>query len=109
MLIENMKFNFSKIYIVLGLSTLAGCIAIILVDSISFYEFKYGRDVVFKGTSKYLLASSVFSVAAGFVMLARKEREKDIRLQESISYLIPFTLAMVFGILAYVFEGNIFG
>jgi len=82
---------------------------ILALDSVSYYEIKYGRDLVFSGVSKYLLAAACLSVAGGFALISKEKRRSQQLLNESQRHLILFSLAMVLAILALVFEAEILG
>ena len=106
---KTMKNTAANFY--LGLCVLAACVAVVILalDSVSYYEIKYGRDLVFTGVSKYLLAAACFSVAGGFALISKEKRRNKQLLEENQRHLILFSLAMVLGILAFVFEADILG
>jgi hypothetical protein len=107
--IKDMKYSEANFYLILSLLTVGLAVAILIFDSVSFYEIKYGRDLVFLGTSKYLLSAAVVSCAGGFALISKDKRRREPLLNDSHLYLLPFGLAMILAILAYVFEAGILG
>jgi len=99
----------AKLHFTIGLITLLAAALVFFVDYVSYYEIKYGRNLVFKGMSKYLLAASLVFASAGFLLTAKKRSAKYVSLDESSANMVAFLVAMILAILAYVSEAGVFG
>ena len=104
-----MKNTTANFYLILSLLAIGIAVAVIIFDSVSYYEIKYDRDLVFSGTSKYLLAAAFVSCAGGFALISKEKHRREPLLNDSQIHLVPFGVAMVLVILAYVFEAGILG
>ena len=94
-------------YLVLSIILVSASIAMVLNNSFSYYEFKYGRDLLFTGVSKHLLSFAIFCLAIGFYSLHRSRNRHYEQLVESDFHLVPFIIASIAFISAYVFEADL--
>ncbi|MBB6520757.1 hypothetical protein [Pseudoteredinibacter isoporae] len=77
-------------------------------STVSFYDLKYGRDLVFSGTSKYILALSVLSCALGFFGNF-KELNRDYEILNAENpFIFSFIASFIFLLLAYAIENGTF-
>lgn len=95
-------------YLMISVVFAVVAIAISLQASISFYDMKYGRNLIFTGTSKYILALSVFSLSLGFLLIYKDKNKSHETLEKSITYLVPFMFSIALLVLAYAAENNVF-
>ena len=74
------------------------------IDSFSFYEPKYGRDLEFSGLSKWVLVSGFFTISIAMLLTSiRRNRQREILNPKPIPEVL-FLMAAILIIGAYVLE-----
>ena len=96
-----------NMYLVLSIVFVTVSVGIVIASSLSYYEFKYGRDLIFTGISKHLLSFATFCLAAGCYLLHRARNRQYELLVESNKHLVAFTISAIGFIAAYVFESGL--
>ncbi|GAA6150852.1 hypothetical protein [Pseudoteredinibacter isoporae] len=105
---ENKENKEKYLHFFLGICFVVLGVVIVSKTNVSFYDMKYGRDLIFSGASKHILALSAFSCALGFFSYFKELNKGYETLNSNDFHIFPFLASFIFLLLAYAVENGLF-